>query len=533
MKKEQGIKTKRFRSKTTRPSQLHPPQVVTLTLEKGPSANVILTLKSGVIILGSTGTRAKPAVASCEGMESLSSSSASSVDEAQQERPGGRQMHAASRSVNGPNEDVAHHEEDEEVIYLGDEGFPLHARGPNESIRYSDIETTEEDEEESTSMLTKSAVRGFSGVKQLALIAAIGVMLAVFGRRLMRPTSTPVKPPSSNLQSSSGLQQPESQREKLLLPPVEKDIEQPPPAISSTPEEPPSKDIEELKSQQRELRGQTERLRQAWRDAGDDVRVLFGSKLASFKQRFSGDTSPDAAAVHSRLLDDLLIPATKMQEAPIPASQEDRVTLKIQLLVMNACVSAANTRMTSWREFSKAQLEQCEKLMETSSVSVATFLRLIEGGAEIKPEVQDQSSPRIPASLARNVAMRVFGTKLQAEAAVKSYDALEPLMNELEVAEHLAGSLPIPEGGVFPPTSFISFMESAQNSKKNLHRLASQAAEKLVRNFTFEGAQACFSDIERSTAEEARALEDLSGRLARRASGQDRRLYFTMLGLLM
>ncbi|KAL8442209.1 hypothetical protein Emed_007376 [Eimeria media] len=473
-------------------------------------------------------------ISSFGGMESLSSSSASSVDEALQEGPDEGPMHATSRSINGPDKGVSHHEEDEEVIHLRDEGLSLHARGPKKSAMHADIETTGEDEEESISLLSKFAATRFSGVKHLALIAAVGVMLAVFGRRPVRPTSTPVEPPSSDLQPSPGLQQPEPQQEKVLFPPVEKDIEEPPPAASITPEEPPSIDIEELESEQRELRSKIEELRQAWDQAEDDVLVFFRSKLAFFKRRFSDDSKPVPGSPYEQILDDILIPAFDLLKVHIPTTQEDPVTLRKQLLLMKACVGVAHTQLTSWQDLFNARLEKGEQLTKTSSMSVETFMGLIEDEAGIiEPEVQDQSSPRIRWNLAWDVAMIVAETRMQAVAAAKSYEAFAPFLEELEVTEHPANDLQVPEGGVFPSGSFISFMEKTKESREKLSGLALQAAKKLAKDFTEEGAQACLSEIRRSGVDEAQTLEDLSKKATQGSSGQDQGLYTTMLSLLL
>ncbi|KAL8442207.1 hypothetical protein Emed_007374 [Eimeria media] len=406
-------------------------------------------------------------------MESLSSSSASSVDDAQQEGPGEGPTHVTSRSINGPREGVSHHEENEEVIHVGGKGLPLHARGPKKSRKHGDVETTGEDEGESTSVLTKSTVKRFSGVKQLALVAAIGVMLAVFGRRLMRPISTPVKPPSSGSQPSGELA---------------------------------PTDSKELERQQRELGGKIEKLRQAWDHAGGEVQMLFGSKLAFFKRRFSDDSKPVPVVIDKQLLDGILIPATKVQETPIPPSLEDRVTLRRQLLLMNACVSVAQRQLTFWQDY-KARLKQGEKVEKSSSMSVETFSILIEGG-RIRRQIQGHSSPRIHWNLAWDVAMNVAETRSEAVAAARSYEAFVPLLKELEEAEHPPDDLHIPEGGVFPAESFINFMKKTQESREKLFRLTLQAARKLVHNFTVEGAHACLSESRRSAAVEARALED-------------------------
>ncbi|KAL8442212.1 hypothetical protein Emed_007379 [Eimeria media] len=461
-----------------------------------------------------------------------------------------------------------------------------------------------DDEEESTSVLTKCEAVGSD--------RCLGVMLAVFGRRLMRPISAPVKPPSSDLQPPSDLQQPESPQEKVLLPPVEKDIEQPPPPVSITPEEPPlvvlqppsdlqqpespqekvllppiekdieqpppavsitpeeppssdsqpssglqqpesqqedvaeqpsaasssleearSKDIEELESQQSELEDKVKLLRRAWEHAEEEVKMIFVLKLASFKQLLPGDSRSNAGAIDEQVLNGLLIPAAKVQQAPIPTIPEDRVTLRRQLLLMNACVSAAHRQLTSWQDFSKARREQGEQHAKTSSVSAFTFMRLIEDEAGIvQPEVQDQSSPRIPRMHAWNIAMSVAETRMQAEAAAKSYEAFAPLMKELKVTEHSANDLQVPEGGVFPTESFINFMKETWTIKEKLSGLASEAAKKLANNFTEEGAHACFSEIRRSAVAQVQTLEELKEKATQGTPGQDRRLYLTMLGLL-
>ncbi|KAL8442208.1 hypothetical protein Emed_007375 [Eimeria media] len=362
-------------------------------------------------------------------MEGLSSARAPSADDAQQEVPDDGPMHVTSRSTNGPNEGVVHHEEDEEVMHLGDEGLSLHARGPKKSTKHADIETTGENEGESTSVLTKST------------------------------------------------------QEKVLLPPVEKDIEEPPPAVSSTPEKPPSTDIEELESQQSELGDKVELLRQSWEHAGQEVKMIFVSKFELFKQLFPGDSRSAALAVDEQVLDDILIPAAKVQEAPIPTTPEGRVTLRRQLLLMNACVSVAQRQLTSWQDFLHARLMQQGQLAKTSSVSVATFMGLIEDEAELtRLEVLDQSSPQIPGILASDVAMSVMETRLQAAAAAELYDAFVPFLKEFKVAEHWADELHVPEGGVFPAASFISFMEKTQRIRENISGLVSQAAKKLVDN---------------------------------------------------
>ncbi|KAL8442206.1 hypothetical protein Emed_007373 [Eimeria media] len=458
----------------------------------------------------SIATRAKPAVASFGGMESLSSSSASSVDDALQEGPDEGPVRATSRSINGPNEGVSHHE-DEEVIHVGDEGLPLRAEGPKKSEKHADIETTGEDEEESISLLTKFAATRFSGVKHLALIAAVGVMLALFGRRPMRPTSTPVELPSPELQPSSGLQQPESQQENVLLPPVEEGIEAQPPAVSVPPEEPPPTDIEELKSQQLELGGKIGMLKQAWRDAAHDVRMLFGPKIASFKKRFSGDSESDAvaAAVKKHILDDIWDPADKVRKAPIPTTGEGRVTLRRQLLLMNACVSVTQRQLAFWQDH-RARRGPGEEMKKSRSMSLATFRKLIEGWAgKVKPEVLDEGSPQIPGTHAWEVAMCVAETKPYAVAAADSYKDFAPLMKDLEDAEHPADAVHVPEGGVFPIASFISTMKKIQESRLRVSDFALQAAKKLENNFTVEEAEACSSEIWRYSTEEAQALIEL------------------------